>query len=153
MTKKISGIQSGVSGEYFVAAELSRRGYLCSITLKNTKGVDVLVSNESSSRLLGVQVKTNNGERKAWLINKKAEKLSEDNLVYVFVNLKKLNELPEFYIVPSKVVAKQVEEGHEEWLHTSAKSGKKHKDTSMRMFRDPDDKFKDKWDIIEELLG
>ena len=35
--KKISAIQSGVAGEYFVAAELSRRGYLCSITLKTPR--------------------------------------------------------------------------------------------------------------------
>ena len=34
---KISSILAGVSGEYFVAAELSLRGYLCSVTLKNTK--------------------------------------------------------------------------------------------------------------------
>jgi hypothetical protein len=31
---------SGVAGEYFVAAELSRRGYIASITLRNTRGVD-----------------------------------------------------------------------------------------------------------------
>ena len=153
MTKKISGIQSGVSGEYFVAAELSHRGYLCSITLKNTKGVDVLISNENSSKLIGVQVKTNNGKKKTWLINKKAEELSEDNLVYVFVNLKKLDGLPEFYIVPSKVVAKQVKYGHAEWIKTFSQSGKKHKDTSMRMFRDPNDKYKSRWSIIEKLLG
>ena len=91
--------------------------------------------------------------RKAWLINKKAEELSEKNLVYVFVNLKSLDEFPDFYIVPSKVVSKQVKEGHAEWLLTSAKNGKKHKDTSMRMFRDPNDLYKNKWDIIEKLLS
>jgi len=29
---------SGVSGEYFVAAELSRVGYIASITLRKTRG-------------------------------------------------------------------------------------------------------------------
>ena len=29
----------GVSGEYFVAAELSRRGFVASITLRNTRGL------------------------------------------------------------------------------------------------------------------
>jgi hypothetical protein len=103
---KISGIQSGISGEYFVAAELSRRGYICSITLKNTKGIDVLVSNEQSKKLVGAQVKTNNSSRKAWLLNKNAESLSEDNFVYVFVNLNGLEQLPDFYIVPSMFVGK-----------------------------------------------
>jgi len=151
--KKISGIQSGVSGEYFVAAELSRRGYLCSITLKNTKGIDILVSNENSSKLVGIQVKTNNSTRKAWLLNKKAEELSEDNLVYVFVNLKELNELPDFYVVSSKEVAQHVKDGHRQWLDTPGIKGQKHTDTSMRMFQDENDKYKGKWDIIEKLLS
>ena len=56
---KISSILAGVSGEYFVAAELSRRGYICSVTLKNTKGIDILVCNEDASKNLGIQVKTN----------------------------------------------------------------------------------------------
>src|SRR5437660_12290839 len=42
MTKKLSTIQAGVTGEYFVAAELSRRGYIASLTLRNTRGIDVL---------------------------------------------------------------------------------------------------------------
>ena len=51
---KISSILAGVSGEYFVAAELSRRGYICSVTLKNTKGIDILVCNEDSTKTLGI---------------------------------------------------------------------------------------------------
>ena len=45
MPKKLSTIQTGVAGEYFVAAELSRRGYVASLTLRNTRGIDVLASN------------------------------------------------------------------------------------------------------------
>ena len=38
---KLDPVLAGVSGEYFVAAELSKRGYIASITLRNTKGIDV----------------------------------------------------------------------------------------------------------------
>jgi hypothetical protein len=31
----------GVAGEYYVAAKLSRRGYLAAITLRNSEGVDI----------------------------------------------------------------------------------------------------------------
>jgi hypothetical protein len=48
--QKLSSILTGVSGEYFVAAELSRRGFLCSVTLKNTKGIDILVANEGATK-------------------------------------------------------------------------------------------------------
>ncbi len=151
--KKISGIQSGVSGEYFVAAELSRRGYMCSITLKNTKGIDVLVSNENSKKLVGVQVKTNNSNRKAWVLNKKAEELSEDNFIYVFTNLKELDQLPDYYIVPSQIVAKYVKKEHKEWLNTPGEKGQAHRENDMRMFRDENEEFKNKWEIFERLLG
>ncbi|MBN2094879.1 MAG: hypothetical protein JW727_02425 [Candidatus Aenigmarchaeota archaeon] len=55
---KLSSILCGVSGEYFVAAELSRRGHIASITLRNTKGVDILCSNAEATKTVGIQVKT-----------------------------------------------------------------------------------------------
>ena len=142
--KKISGIQSGVSGDYFVATELSRRGYMCSITLKNTKGIDVLVSNENSKKLVEVQVKTNNSNRKAWVLNKKAEELSEDNFIYVFTILKELEQLPDYYIVPSQIVAKYVKKEHQDWLNTPVKKGQAHRENDMRMFRDENEEFRNK---------
>jgi len=50
---------SGVAGEYFVAAELSRRGYVASLTLRNTRGIDILASNTDATRSVGIQVKAN----------------------------------------------------------------------------------------------
>ena len=47
---KLSKILSGVSGEYFVAAELSRRGYIASITLRNSRGIDILCATEDRGK-------------------------------------------------------------------------------------------------------
>jgi hypothetical protein len=55
---KLASILCGVSGEYFVAAELSRRGYVASLTLRNTRGIDVLASNADATKAVGIQVKT-----------------------------------------------------------------------------------------------
>lgn len=55
---RISATQSGVAGEYFVAAELSRRGHIASLTLGITRGVDILVSNADATRSVGIQVKS-----------------------------------------------------------------------------------------------
>jgi hypothetical protein len=41
----------------------------------------------------------------------------------------------QFYIVPSKVVARYVEKEHKHWLKVKNKEGKKVKDTEMRVFR------------------
>ena len=70
---KLSTIQTGVSGEYFVAAELSRRGFVASLTLRNTRGIDVLASNADATKSVGIQVKTCSGTKPDWILNKKAE--------------------------------------------------------------------------------
>src|SRR5258706_692057 len=148
-TEKISGIQAGVSGEYFVAAELSRRGYISSVTLKNTKGVDILVTNESATKTIGIQVKTNQNNRRAWVLNNKAEEFYADDLFYVFVNLVGIGQLPEYYVVSSKTVAATVKAGHQTWLDTPGHKGQAHNDNPMRMFGDQEQRYLDKWSSLK----
>lgn len=50
---KHSGLETtlvGFAGEYFVAAELSLRGYLASITLRNSRGIDIIASSSDASK-------------------------------------------------------------------------------------------------------
>lgn len=58
---KLNTTFSGIAGEYFVVAELTRRGYIASLTSKNTDNIDILVSNLDASKSLGIQVKTKYG--------------------------------------------------------------------------------------------
>jgi hypothetical protein len=71
----------GIAGEYFVAAELTRRGYVASLTGKNTKAIDILASSKDGSRAVSIQVKTsNNVKANKWMMNENAEKVFSDNL-------------------------------------------------------------------------
>lgn len=63
----------GVAGEYLVAGELSLRGYLASITLRNSRGIDIIASNADASKKVSIQVKTNSNGNPSWLLNQKAE--------------------------------------------------------------------------------
>lgn len=145
---KISNILSGVAGEYFVAAELSRMGHIASITLHNTQGLDILASNEDASRQVGIQVKTNQNTKRAWMVNKKAEEYFAGNIFYIFVNLKEKDQRPDFYIVPSGVVAERVKIEHQAWLDTPGKQGQIHKDTTIRKFRDEEGEFLERWEVL-----
>jgi hypothetical protein len=142
--EKLNSVLTGVSGEYFVAAELSKRGYLASITLRNTKGVDVLCSNSDASKTVGIQVKTNKGTKRSWILNQKAEDYFADSLYYVFVCLNNNQKHPDYFIVPSKVVASYCKSGHSNWLNTPGKNGQQHKDTLMRKFDD----VKEEWNLL-----
>jgi hypothetical protein len=144
---KLSSVQTGVAGEYFVAAELSRRGFVASITLRNTRGIDILASNADATKSVGIQVKTCQGSRPDWLMNRKAEADLAQNLFYVFVCLPSAGE-PAYYVVPRSDVAKYVRESHQTWLTTPGRKGQAHRDTDMRRFKDLEGKFKDRWDLL-----
>ena len=105
--KTLSSIQTGISAEYFVAAELSRRGYVASLTLRNTRGIDVRASNADATKSVGIQVKTCQGLKPDWILKAKAEADSAENFFYVFVCLPDRGA-PSFYLVPRDVVAKHV---------------------------------------------
>lgn len=148
MNDKLNSILCGVSGEYFVAAELSRRGAIASITLRNSKGVDILASDLEAKRTVAIQVKTFQGSKRTWVLSNKAESYYADNLFYVFVNLHGVDGRPDYFIVPSKVVAKTVKEDHLSWLNRPGKKGQAHKDSNMRNFSDPEGKFLGAWDKL-----
>jgi len=148
MKKKVSNILVGVSGKYFVATELSRRGYIASITLRNTKGIDIVATNENGNKSVNIQVKTTS-KVKWWLLSKKHETIRDKNIFYVFVHLNENNELPIFHIVPSRYVARRVKSGHKKWLETPGRNGQMHNDSNMRVWGDEKNKYLDKWDLLE----
>jgi hypothetical protein len=145
----LSAILCGVAGEYFVAAELSRRGYIASITLRNTRGVDILASNETASHQVGIQVKSNRGNVRERVLSRKAEDYFAENLFYVFVNLKTDQERPSYFIVPSKHVADHVRTGHAHWLNELGKYGQPHNDSAVRKFQDRDGRFLEAWHLLK----
>jgi len=144
---KLSPDLVGISGEYFVAAELSRQGLIAAITLRNTRGTDILVSRPGGKKAATVQVKANQKGRKKWLLNKSDEIPKGDNHYYVFVALNGHKGRPEYHVVEGKYVAERCRVEHQEWLKREKRGGGKHKDTSIRVFR-PGDDFRDGWDRI-----
>lgn len=144
---KLGTVFSGISGEHFVVAELSRRGYIASITSRNTDGVDVLCANKNTGKSVLIQVKTNRGSSRTWLMSQKAEGYIADNLFYIFVNLND-TEKPDYFVVPSNVASKHIVESHTAWLETAGKNGRAHVDNSMRKFVDLKEEFLGRWDLL-----
>ncbi|MCI5093020.1 hypothetical protein [Phaeodactylibacter sp.] len=93
---KLSKSHTGIASEFFVAAELSRRGYNVTLTLGNTKSIDLLVEKESN--VVPIQVKGIQRTKSiCWSL--KSTSLRED-IIYVFVNLNADTlSLPEFFVL------------------------------------------------------
>src|SRR5882757_10010201 len=101
---------TGVSGEYFAAAELSRRGWIAVLTLKNTPNIDLIATTQDGSRTVNIQVKTRSvGNRKGWILTKGIETIVPGNNFYiVFVDLQGIDSKPDYYIIPKNLFAEWV---------------------------------------------
>lgn len=87
---------TGLSGEYFVAAELYRRGWSVGMTIGNAKSVDLYA--EKDDRIISIQVKAIYKRKNiGWNIMKDQIK---KNCLYILVNLNadKMT-LPDYYIL------------------------------------------------------
>ncbi len=148
MRKKDNNAVS-LAGEFAVLSQLALRGYDANITLGRTKGVDILVSHPGTKKMYRLEVKTKyrtslkelhvskvHGTVKGgWMMGKKHESLIDPFLFYCFVIISEAKSAFQFYIVPSRVVARYVKEQHEHWLREKKKERKKVKNTKMRVFQ------------------
>jgi hypothetical protein len=92
---EIQSSSTGLSGEYFVAAELLRRGFSVGITMGNAKAIDILA--EKNGKQFIIQVKAIFKKKNAgWPMMK--DKVNK-NIFYVFVNLNGDSMgMPEYYV-------------------------------------------------------
>lgn len=96
-----------MAAAYYVAAELSLKGCIATVTARNAPGVDILASSTDGSCSVMIQVKGNKpgGTRNFWLLGE-TKICSARNLFFVFANLHRDGARPDFYVATSEAVAK-----------------------------------------------
>jgi len=97
---------TGMQGVYLVAAELTRLGFIVSLTSRNARGADLFATDQSYKRTWSIQVKTSWKRVSSWPLGKHYKKEGSKSHIYVFVNLRGV-EKPDYYVVPSLKVAKK----------------------------------------------
>lgn len=128
-----------MAGVYFVAAQASLRGLIVSPTSRSAMAADLLITDSECKRAYSVQVKTNRVTFGFWLMGKRCRELVSPALVYVLVNLKR--EGPEYFVVPSKVVAGKVK---------VSEASKTRKQTWYSLYRKEIELYGDAWQIFEK---
>lgn len=146
---KNTKINIGNCGEYFVAAELERRGFTVAVPMSNTPSFDILaINNNDYNKQYAIQVKTTQGNKPSWVLSAKSEYIFGNNIYYIFVVLND-REQPDYYIVPSEVVANTVKEGHKNWLNAPGRHEQPHVDKPVRKFSlSNDSEYKNAWEKI-----
>lgn len=140
---------TGMQGVYSVASELTRRGLVVSPTSRSSFGADLLVTDQKCKRAWSVQVKTNAGRPTFWLLNKRSSETKSDTHIYVLVNLGQKNarqrrEGPDFYVVPSRVLARR--------MHTTPPRGRT-RSIFYSISRDKVESYKNDWAIFGRDAG
>jgi len=129
---KISKNDVGISGEFYMAHILAKHGFKVNVSLGRTEGFDLFVKNPNGTSIT-VSVKTKySSKAKDIIMNEKHETLIDESLFYAFVRLNMPDGVPEFWIIPSNVVAEVIKTSYKIWKDTPGKGGKPHGDTNMR---------------------
>jgi len=159
--KKIGKTQISLAGEFAVLSQLALRGKDANMTLGNTKGVDILVSDPVTGRMLKLEVKTHrrnirgigiNSEifgryLSSWVMNKKHKDYDEKkdtNLFYCFLSIAESTKQFRFFIISAKDVADYIKWEFKHYQKMKRKAGEVAKDVGMRNFRIGTKNHKDK---------
>jgi len=94
--KKIEKQLTGISGEFFVAAELAKRNFQVALTLGNAKGIDLFATNQRTGKTFEIEVKTLRKTPNCFTLNFKRVKKEK---FFIFVYLNDVQTSPQYYIV------------------------------------------------------
>lgn len=114
--QKVESQLTGISGEFFVAAELAKRNFQVSITLGNAKGIDLFATNQITGKIFEVEVKTLRKKPNCFTLNPK--RLSP-NKVFIFVYLNDYDAPPDYHIVTGKELQDDISSFYGSSLGTS----------------------------------
>jgi len=98
----------GAAGVHFVVSELSLRGRIALPTIRNTAGVDVVVTNKAGTWQANLQVKSSRSHVGFWPIGKKYKDWVGENNYYVFVRYNPTTRALEAFLACSEEVRRMV---------------------------------------------
>jgi len=143
----------GVTGEYFVCAELGKRGILALLTPKNNPLFDIVAVSPDASRTVTIQVKTmSERNNQGWKLGMDICTRKNNPLLYtILVNLTG-NEI-EYYIYEYDILSERIEKTYADYLSKPKRDGGKKKDIYFRwydfkLFSADDYSRKNNWDIL-----
>jgi hypothetical protein len=139
MSKQSRKYQTQWASQFYVAAELTRRGYLVSLTLGNAPVADLLVVSPERYHFM-VDVK-GQSTRNFWLIQRREPR---EDLYFVLVYLPRDKEPPRFFVLRSTELMNR----REEYRKHIESTGGKYKDEMGGINWTTAFEYEDRWDIL-----
>ncbi len=147
-----SNQQAGRAGEYFVVAELNKRGAFAVPFAGNMPKIDIIACNSDESCAVYIQVKTKRGG-KTWhssIVGSQpmSPKADETNF-WVFVDLGSLDEHPRYWIVPDWWIKDNIYKAHMAYLDRhGGKRARNQSSTHHAIDESRLNEWQGRWDIL-----
>ncbi len=140
----VSGLFVGNAGEFFVLAELTRRGWTAAQTARNNRAYDVLAKRGSTFVAIRVKTKTSAFPVFQWNAKPNGEvflEMTQQSDFCVLVDIPVEEETPPtYYVVPTPVISKWLSDDFQTWVSTpGAKGQQRAQDNKRRLFYVDDD--------------
>jgi hypothetical protein len=156
----------GNTGEFYVLAELSRRGWIVAQTARNARAFDILA--RKASRQVAIRVKTTMWKESMfrWNVKKNGEIFAEmgpDDYCVLVEILDRIDRYPVFYVVPSQTIDGWLAADFDAWVRMPGVRGQPHDPSNkLRLFyldgeesrigrgyRNKLAPFLDKWNLLD----
>ena len=163
--------QTARAGEYYVAAELNRRGAYAVTFSGNMPEVDVMASNADRTHTVYIQVKTNDVQAKTkktgtWQLSKgkrEGEQPPRKHHFWIFVTLSSSQEQhsqeqqPNYWIVPDEDMRSDIKKRVQEYVSDKGYRNLEHwladgRSPHHNIQEQHVEQWKDCWDILEVVV-
>jgi hypothetical protein len=155
--KSGQGTLIGNAGEYYVTAELLKRGVIAALAPRNAPAFDILAT--KLDKTVRIRVKTKSAEYDAWQWMAKKDGIifrhlhPEDDFT-VLVNLTSETRDMEYFVIPTQALNQWLADDFETWVNTPGKNGRPHATDSAkrnlryRKFAERLAPYKSKWELL-----
>jgi hypothetical protein len=138
MNRSVPAEFAGNAGEFFVLAELTRRGWTAALTARNSRAYDVLAKRGDKFAAIRVKTKTSAFAIFRWNAKPNGEiflELTQRQDFCVLVDILEDGVSPIYYVVPTPVVDKWLKDDFHNWVTTrGAKGQQRSPDNKVRLF-------------------
>ena len=159
--KEGKGSTIGNAGEYLVVGELLKRGIIAAPAPRNNPGFDVLATNGTNSLNIRVKSKTPAAKSWVWMCRRNdphktiLRNICGSSDFSVLVDLGGDDAKPEYYVIRTTDLDKELKAIYQRWLDSPPKRGKpRSADNLMRRIGDTEhqqkwlSQWKNKWSLI-----
>jgi len=129
VVKSGKGTLIGNAGEFFVAGELLRRGYVAALAPRNAPSYDILAA--AKDRFVRIRVKTKSHPSRVWQWMAKPDgslfrEVKDRDDVCVLVDLKSPGDRPAYYLIPTTGLDRFLQAERRTWISTPGRGGRLH---------------------------